>query len=71
MIQYFLAAILLVGIPFLLYCLWNFARELKPYRSSVVVLPSSSAVPFRAVPISSFKTEPRAIRLQHPSRSAS
>jgi hypothetical protein len=29
MAVYVLAAILTVGIPFLLYCLWNFSRELK------------------------------------------
>jgi len=30
MAVYVLAGILSVGIPFLLYCLWNFSRELKP-----------------------------------------
>ena len=35
MAPYALALILLLGIPFLLYCLWNFARELKPRKSRV------------------------------------
>ena len=71
MIQYFLAAILLVGIPFLLYCLWNFGRELNPHRSSVVVWPGSKVARSRAVPISSFITKPQGVRFQALSRSAS
>lgn len=41
MITYALGLILAVGIPFLLYCLWNFSRELRP-RKSTAVLSSSS-----------------------------
>jgi len=33
MAVYVLAAILAVGIPFLLYCLWNFSRELKSHNA--------------------------------------
>ena len=68
MIQYFLAAILLVGIPFLLYCLWSFARELKPNRSGAVVSSRSSVAPTRAVPITNFRTQPQFVRLQEQSR---
>jgi hypothetical protein len=32
---YILAVILVLGIPFLLYCLWNFSREIKPRRAPV------------------------------------
>jgi len=32
MALYALALIVALAIPFLLYCLWNFARELKPHR---------------------------------------
>jgi len=58
MIQYILVAIVLVAIPFLLYCLWNFAREIDPRRSRVVVAAISSAAPSRAIRSSSFRTEP-------------
>ena len=69
MIQYFLAAILLVGIPFLLYCLWSFGRELNPHRYGVAV--SSRAARSRAVPVASFRTKPPVVRFQAQSRSAS
>jgi hypothetical protein len=42
MTAYLLLVILAVGIPFLLYCLWNFSRELRPHTSSAV-LPSHSS----------------------------
>jgi hypothetical protein len=61
MMQYLLAAILLMGIPFLLYCLWNFARELRPYGSRAVVSPISSATAAHAVTKASFRTEPRVV----------
>ena len=69
MIQYFLAAILLVGIPFLLYCLRNFAREL-PHGSSVVVSPGSRLARSRAVSNSSFRTKLQVVHFQEQSRSA-
>jgi hypothetical protein len=71
MIPYFLAAILLVGIPFLLYCLWGFSRDLNPHRSSVVVRPGSRVARSRALPISSFRTKPQVVDFQAQSRSAS
>ena len=69
MIQYFLAAILLVGIPFLLYCLWCFGRELNRHRSSIAV--SSRVARSRALPISSYRTKSPVVRFQAQSRSAS
>lgn len=42
MTGYLLILILAVGIPFLLYCLWNFARELSPHMSAVFVSSSVS-----------------------------
>ena len=39
MALYVLAPVLLLGVLFLLYCLWNFSRELKP-RSTRVFVPS-------------------------------
>ena len=71
MIQYFLATILLLGIPFLLYCLWSFARELKPRSSSVVVSSRSGVTRTRAVAITNFRTQPQVVRLQEQSRSVS
>ena len=68
MIQYFLAAILLLGIPFLLYCFWNFARELKRHRSSVVVSSRSGVTRTRTVRITNFRTQPQFVRLQEQSR---
>jgi hypothetical protein len=35
MALYALALVLLLGIAFLLYCLWNFSRDLKPRKTSV------------------------------------
>jgi hypothetical protein len=55
MTAYFLLAILLVGIPFLLYCLWNFGRELGPRRFRFV-MSSSFRTTNRPAPISAFKT---------------
>jgi glucan phosphoethanolaminetransferase (alkaline phosphatase superfamily) len=69
MIQYFFAAILLVGVLFLLYCLWNFARELKPRRSTVVVSSCSALTRTGAVAITNFRTQPQVVRLQEQSRS--
>lgn len=71
MITYFLAAILLVGIPFLLYCLWNFARELKPYRSRAVESLISSATTASGVTTATFRTEPRVVYGLERTRSAS
>jgi hypothetical protein len=72
MVPYALALILALGIPFLLYCLWNFARELRP-RKSTAVLSSSSPrqVALSAIPMSRFRSQPHAIPLRHQGRTAS
>jgi hypothetical protein len=47
MALYALALILFLGIPFLLYCLWNFSRELNPRKTRVfefTALPSWGSV---------------------------
>ena len=56
MTAYLLLVILAVGIPFLLYCLWNFSRELRP-RTSSAVLPSHSShrAALSEIPLSRFR----------------
>jgi hypothetical protein len=72
MIAYLLAAILALGIPFLLYCLWNFARELRPHRSRAVLSSSSSRrVALATVPMSRFRSEPHIVQLRDEGRAAS
>jgi hypothetical protein len=72
MIAYLFVLILAVGIPFLLYCLWNFSRELRP-RTSSVVLPSRSShrAALSEIPLSRFRSQPNAVQLRHQSRVAS
>jgi hypothetical protein len=72
MTAYLLLVILAVGIPFLLYCLWNFSRELRP-RTSSAVLPSHSShwVALSEIPLSRFRSQPNAVQLRHQSRAAS
>jgi hypothetical protein len=72
MISYALGLILAAGIPFLLYCLWNFSRELRP-RGSASVLSSSSPrqVALSAIPMSRFRSQPHTITLRHQGRTAS
>lgn len=72
MTAYLLALILALGIPFLLYCLWNFSRELRP-RTSSDLLPShlSHRVALSAIPMSRFRTQPHVFELRHQSRTAS
>jgi hypothetical protein len=72
MIAYVLALILAIGIPFLLYCLWNFSRELRPRRSSAVLLSRSShRVVLSGIPMSRFRSQPHAVQLRHQSGTAS
>ena len=72
MTVYLLALILAVGIPFLLYCLWNFRRELRPRRSSAVFSSSSSRqVAIRAVPMFRFSSQPPIVQLRDEGRVAS
>lgn len=65
MIVYLLALILILGVPFLLYCLWNFARELKPHRSTAVLTygsPHRHAL--RVAPTSRFRSQPSVVHLR-------
>ena len=72
MTAYLLVFILAVGIPFLLYCLWNFARELKPHRSGVVVSSAlTQADMLRTVPKSQFRSRPQIVSLRNEGRAAS
>lgn len=71
MIAYVLVAILLVGIPFLLYCLWNFGRELKPRRSRIALSPILSTARAPAVPVSSLRSGTFGVHLRERSRNAS
>ncbi len=72
MTAYLLLLILAVGIPFLLYCLWNFARELKPHRSRAVVSsPFTRPDEFRTVPASLFRSRPQIVSLRNEGRAAS
>jgi hypothetical protein len=69
---YLLALILALGIPFLLYCLWNFSRELRPRRSASFLSSSSPRqVAFNAMPMSGFRSQPQTIQLRHQGRTAS
>ena len=72
MTVYLLALILALGIPFLLYCLWNFGRELRP-RTSRAVLPSSSSrhVALSAIPMSRFRSQPHSVQLRDEGRAVS
>lgn len=72
MTAYLLVLILALGIPFLLYCLWNFSRELRP-RTSSAILPShaSHKVALSATRLSRFRSQPHALQLRHQSRTAS
>jgi hypothetical protein len=72
MTVYILALILALGIPFLLYCLWNFGRELRP-RTSRAVLSSHSSrrLALSAISMPRFRTQPHAVQLRHQSRPAS
>jgi len=72
MTTYLFILILAVGIPFLLYCLWNFSRDLRPRRSSGV-LPSHSShrLALSAMQMSRFRSQPTAVQLRHQGRMAS
>jgi hypothetical protein len=64
MTAYLLLVILAVGIPFLLYCLWNFSRELRPSRSASVLSSSSPhQVALSATPMSRFGSQPHTVQL--------
>jgi len=71
MVAYVLALILAFGIPFLLYCLWNFSRELRPRRSASVLSSSSHPVALSAILMSRFRSQPHTVQLRHQARTAS
>ena len=72
MTTYLLALILALGIPFLLYCLWNFSRELRPRTSRASLSPSSSLrIGFSPAPMSRFRSQPHIVQLRDEGRAAS
>jgi len=72
MAAYLLLVILAVGIPFLLYCFWNFSRELRPRTSSAVLSSRAShRVALNAMPMSRFRSQPQTIQLRQQGRTAS
>ena len=66
MTAYLLALIVAVGISFLLYCLWNFSRELRPHTSH-----SSHRVALSPIQTSRLRSQPHAVQLRHQSGTAS
>jgi hypothetical protein len=73
MMAYLLIFILAVGIPFLLYCLWNFARDLRPHRSAALVSSrvTMSTNATRTIPPNRVRNLPRIVSLRDESRAAS
>lgn len=72
MTAYLLFLILAGGIPFLLYCLWNFARELRPQRSAALVSSRvSSPHTIWTIPATHVRNRPRIVSLQNEGRAAS
>ena len=72
MIAYAFGLILAVGIPFFLYCLWNFSREFRPHRSAAVLSSSSPRqVALSAIPMSQFRSQPHTVQLRTQRRTAS
>ena len=72
MTPYLLVLILAVGIPFLLYCLWNFAQELRPHRSAAVV--SSREMSHNTlwtISATQVRNRPRIVSLRDEGRAAS
>ena len=72
MTVYVLAFILIVGVPFLLYCLWNLGRELRPRRSSASLSSTSfGRKSTRPVPVSGVSHPHRIAPLLQKRRTAS
>jgi hypothetical protein len=71
MTTYLFILILAAGIPFLLYCLWKFSRELR-LRTSRAVLSSraSHRVALSAIPPSRFRGQAPALQSRHQSHTA-
>jgi len=72
MVPYVFALIPVAAVPFLLYCLWNFEREIRPHRSnrSRVVL-SSTPPPRNTLRAIQRSGDPRILQLQDERRSVS
>ena len=72
MTTYVLFLILILGIPFLLYCLWNFGRALRPRRSHAVFSSGSRrSSPFGTVPVPRFPRRPHIVQVRGEGRMAS
>jgi hypothetical protein len=71
MVPYVFGSVLLLGIPFLLYCLWNFVHDLRPYRSTTVLSLGSRQNKPRIVPVTRLENQSRSVRLREEGRSAS
>jgi hypothetical protein len=72
MLPYLLSLILVVGVLFLLYCLWNFGRELRPRRStSAFSIASARRTRPAAIPVARFRTRAQIAQLGEHSRAAS
>ena len=72
MTTYLLVLILALGIPFLLYCLWNFGRELRPHTSRAALSSRSSLrVALSSAPMSRFRSQPHMVQLGDEGRAAS
>lgn len=72
MVAYVLVLILALGIPFLLYCLWQFARELKPHKSTASApFISSRWGAVRATPARRVRSQARVAQLRNEGRAAS
>ena len=52
---YLLGVIVFVGIPFLLYCLWHFANEIRPRKSAVSSSLCQQMGALRVIRMSQFK----------------
>jgi len=71
-VAYVFVLILALGVSFLLYCLWHFARELKPRKSTAGAIFISSrwgTVP--AMRTSRLKSQPPVVQLRNQGRTAS
>ena len=70
MTAYLLALILALGIAFLLFCLWNFGRELRPRTSRAALSASSSRIALSAS-MSRFRSQPHIVHLRDEGRMVS
>ena len=72
MTTYLLVLILAAGIPFLLYCLWNFARELRPHSSAAVMSSRVTGLnTIRPPQATQVRNRPRIVSLENEGRAVS